>query len=87
MPLLPAYCFAGHSPSEQLCLLEAQEALSCFEELPNAQYQTAWVMCQIGRACYEMVDFPGAASAFERARHISPSHLEVKPLHRHLAPT
>ena len=35
-------------------------------------------MCQIGRACFEMVDFPGAATAFERARHIDPCQLEVK---------
>ena len=51
-----------------------------FEALPEEHYETAWTMCQIGRACFEMVKYPEAAQAFERARSLDPSRLEVKYL-------
>ena len=51
-----------------------------FERLLIAQLQTAWVMCQIGRACFEMVNFSEAAEAFTRARQLDPCRLEVTAL-------
>ena len=54
-----------------------QKALAVFESLPEEHYETAWTMCQIGRACFEMVKYPEAAQAFERARSLDPSRLEV----------
>ena len=29
-----------------------------FARLPPAQYQTGWVLCCVGRAYFEMVDYP-----------------------------
>lgn len=55
-----------------------QEAVAAFDRLDNSQYQTAWVMCQIGRACYEEVDFHQAAFAFQRAQQLDPCRLEVQ---------
>lgn len=37
-----------------------------------------WVWCQVGRAHFEMVDYPQAAAAFEQARRLEPHRLEVR---------
>ena len=42
------------------------------------QYATGWVLCQVGRALFEMVDFPQAAKAFEWARQVDQYRLEVR---------
>lgn len=34
--------------------------------------------CQVGRAHFEMVDYPQAAAAFEQARRLEPHRLEVR---------
>ena len=57
-----------------------QEAVEAFSQLPAAQYSTGWVLCCIGRAYYEMVDYPQAARVFEWARQVDPTRLEVWPL-------
>ena len=54
-----------------------QEAVAAFERLPAEQYGTGWVLCCVGRAHYEMVDYPAAARAFEWARQADPTRLEV----------
>lgn len=57
-----------------MCLQEATEA---FHKLSPAQFNTGWVLCQLGRAYYEMVDYPAAANVFEFARQADPHRLEV----------
>lgn len=59
-------------------LLVAQEALAVFKQLSHVQYATGWVLCQVGRALFEMVDFPQAAKAFEWARQVDQYRLEVR---------
>lgn len=54
-----------------------QEAVEAFARLPAAQYSTSWVLCCIGRAYYEMVDYPQAARVFEWARQVDPTRLQV----------
>lgn len=54
--------------------------MEAFSQLPAAQYSTGWVLCCIGRAYYEMVDYPQAARVFEWARQVDPTRLEVWPL-------
>ena len=50
------------------------------KRLSHVQYATGWVLCHIGRALFEMVDFTQAAAAFEWARQVDRSRLEV-PAH------
>lgn len=54
-----------------------QEATEAFHKLSPAQFNTGWVLCQLGRAYYEMVDYPAAANVFEFARQADPHRLEV----------
>ena len=55
----------------------AQEAMLAFKRLSHAQYATGWVLCCIGRAFFEMVDYSQAAVAFEWAQQADPFRLEV----------
>jgi hypothetical protein len=47
-----------------------QEAIDAFSRLPAHHYQTGWVLCCVGRAFFEMVDYPEAAKAFSWARQV-----------------
>ncbi|DBA97960.1 TPA: Cell division cycle protein 27 [Trebouxia sp. C0006] len=53
-----------------------QEATVAFHKLSPAQFNTGWVLCQLGRAYYEMVDYPAAANVFEFARQADRHRLE-----------
>ncbi|BDA50167.1 Cell division cycle protein 27 homolog [Coccomyxa sp. Obi] len=59
-----------------LCMYRCTEAVEAFSQLPAAQYSTGWVLCCVGRAYYEMVDYPQAARVFEWARQVDPTRLE-----------
>ena len=54
----------------------SQEALAAFSQLPTAQYNTGWVLCQVGRAHAEAVDYLAAERAFAAARQACPHQLE-----------
>lgn len=47
-----------------------QEAVDAFGRLPAHHYQTGWVLCCVGRALFEMVDYPEAAKAFSWMRQV-----------------
>jgi anaphase-promoting complex subunit 3 len=53
------------------------EAVLVFSRLPPEHYQTGWVAVQVGRAFYEMVDYPAAENAFLLARQIDPYRLKA----------
>lgn len=59
-----------------LCLYRCQEAIDAFSRLHPNQYQTGWVLNQIGRAYFEMVDYPEAARSFQWARQLDPHRLK-----------
>ena len=83
------YCQRSNSLSCQLALYVScvlchenvfgyvQEATRAFHNLSPAQFNTGWVLCQLGRAYYEMVDYPAAANVFEFARQADRHRLEV----------
>ena len=60
-----------------LLICFAQEAVTAFSRLEPEQYSTGWVLCCVGRAYYEMVDYQQAASVFEWARTTDPTRLQV----------
>lgn len=59
-----------------LCMYRCQEAIDAFSRLPSQHYQSGWVLCCVGRAFFEMVDYPEAAKAFSWARQVDPYRLK-----------
>ncbi|OIV90173.1 hypothetical protein TanjilG_01627 [Lupinus angustifolius] len=58
------------------CLYRCQDALDNYLKLPHAHYNTGWVLCQVGKAYFESVDYVEADRAFSLARQITPYSLE-----------
>ncbi|XP_076460272.1 cell division cycle protein 27 homolog isoform X2 [Babylonia areolata] len=54
---------------------ECASAVELFEELPEHQYNTAWVLSHIGRAYFEQGDFQKAASIYADVRRLEPYQL------------
>eukprot|EP00894_Picocystis_sp_ML_P004591 jgi/Pico_ML_1/55108/g856.t1 len=55
-----------------LSLYHCQEATEAFLKLTPNHYATGWVLCQVGRAHYEMADYAEASRAFQWARQVAP---------------
>lgn len=55
-----------------LCMLRCHEAVQSFSKLPQQHFATAWVLCQVGRAYSEMVNYPEAERVYSWARRVSP---------------
>ncbi|CBI28012.3 hypothetical protein VitviT2T_016470 [Vitis vinifera] len=58
------------------CMYRCQDALDVYMKLPHKHYNTGWVLSQIGKAYFELVDYLGADRAFSSARQASPYSLE-----------
>ncbi|CAL1539178.1 unnamed protein product [Lymnaea stagnalis] len=55
---------------------DCKSSVDLFSELPEHQYNTGWVLCQVGRAYYELTEYQRAARVFEEVRRIEPYHIE-----------
>lgn len=69
-PLLEGY--------RHLCMYRCRQGLQSLQSLPHEQYHTGWVLCAVGRAFFELVDYQQAAAAFREARNFDPHRLEVR---------
>nr|CAB3468448.1 unnamed protein product [Digitaria exilis] len=58
------------------CLFKCQEALEVFRKLPEPQFNTGWVLCQVGKAYFELVDYLESDHYFELAHRLSPCTLD-----------
>ncbi|KAI4352297.1 hypothetical protein L6164_006563 [Bauhinia variegata] len=58
------------------CLYKCQDALDIYLKLPHKHYNTGWVLSQVGKAHFELVDYLEADQAFSLARQITPYSLE-----------
>ncbi|KAI9083433.1 hypothetical protein K1719_034647 [Acacia pycnantha] len=58
------------------CLYRCQDALETYMKLPHKHYNTGWVLSQVGKAHFELVDYLEADQAFRHARQITPYSLE-----------
>ncbi|RCV22345.1 hypothetical protein SETIT_4G213000v2 [Setaria italica] len=58
------------------CLFKCQEALEVYRKLPEPQFNTGWVLCQVGKAYFELVDYLEADHYFELAHRLSPCTLD-----------
>ncbi|XP_022865632.1 cell division cycle protein 27 homolog B-like [Olea europaea var. sylvestris] len=63
------------------CLYRCQDALDTYIKLPQKHYNTGWVLSQVGKAHFEMVDYIEADRAFSHARLASPYSLEGMDVH------
>jgi anaphase-promoting complex subunit 3 len=59
-----------------LTCYRCQEAVQTFNQLPQNQRETPWVLSQIGRAYYEQALYSEAEKYFVRVRSLAPSRLE-----------
>ncbi|KAL8586157.1 hypothetical protein ACOMHN_057720 [Nucella lapillus] len=51
---------------------ECSKAVELFEELPEHQYNTAWVLSHIGRSYFEQGDFQKASSIYREVHRLEP---------------
>ncbi|CAO2826956.1 unnamed protein product [Amaranthus hypochondriacus] len=58
------------------CLYKCQDALDVYQKLPIKHYHTSWVLSQVGRAYFELVDYLEADRAFSLARRQCPCSLD-----------
>ncbi|KAJ0989787.1 hypothetical protein J5N97_008143 [Dioscorea zingiberensis] len=58
------------------CMYRCQEALEVYQKLSQNQYNTGWVLSQVGKAHFEMVDYFEADRFFDLARRVSAYTLE-----------
>lgn len=59
-----------------LCNYQCQSSLHILQFcIPLEQYSTGWVMHQIGRAHFEMVQYPKARAALEKMTHLEPHRM------------
>ncbi|VFQ68914.1 unnamed protein product [Cuscuta campestris] len=58
------------------CLYRCRDALDMYNKLPHKHYNTGWVLSQVGKAYFEMVDYLEADRAFSLARLTAPYNLE-----------
>ncbi|XP_030473195.2 cell division cycle protein 27 homolog B-like isoform X1 [Syzygium oleosum] len=58
------------------CLNRCQDALDVYSRLPHKHYNTGWVLSQVGKAYFELVDYMEADQAFNLARRTTPYSLE-----------
>ncbi|WVZ79371.1 hypothetical protein U9M48_026953 [Paspalum notatum var. saurae] len=59
-----------------ISLVNVQEALEVYRKLPEPQFNTGWVLCQVGKAYFELVDYLEADHYFELAHRLSPCTLD-----------
>ncbi|GKV06686.1 hypothetical protein SLEP1_g18544 [Rubroshorea leprosula] len=57
-------------------MYRCQDALDVYLKLPHKHYNTGWVLSQVGKAYFELVDYLEADRAFSLAHRISPYSLE-----------
>ena len=57
-------------------MFRCDDALGHLRTLPRSQYVTGYVLCLVGRAYAEMVNYPEARRAFEWSRSVCPHRLD-----------
>ncbi|KAJ7973805.1 Cell division cycle protein 27 like B [Quillaja saponaria] len=63
------------------CLYRCQDALDVYLKLPPKHYNTGWVLSQVGKAYFELVDYLEADRVFSLARQTTPYSLEGMDIH------
>ncbi|RDW65415.1 hypothetical protein BP5796_10107 [Coleophoma crateriformis] len=58
-----------------------QDAISVFSALPKSQYETPWVLSQIGKAHYEQANYADAEVYYKRIRQMTPTRFKDMELY------
>ncbi|KAK8940497.1 hypothetical protein KSP39_PZI010583 [Platanthera zijinensis] len=58
------------------CLYRCQDALEVYLKLPQHHYNTGWVLSQVGKLYFELVEYFEAERIFDLTRRVSPCMLE-----------
>lgn len=66
---------------QHLCQFRCQEAIQAFQALPEEQYETGWVLTQVGKAHLELADYSMGKEIFERIRRLEPYRTEGMELY------
>lgn len=61
---------------QALSQYDCQSSLELFSAIPPQHYNTGWVLCQVGRAHFELSDYQKAEKAFSEVRQIEPYRME-----------
>lgn len=61
---------------QALCQFECRRAIQLFSELPIQHANTGWIMCQIGKAYFELAEYKKAEKIFAEARQREPHHIQ-----------
>lgn len=59
-----------------LCSYNCKEAINILSHLPSHHYNTGWVLCQIGRAYFELAEYLQAERVFSEVRRIENYRIE-----------
>eukprot|EP00743_Colponemidia_sp_Colp-15_P008509 GILK01009256.1.p1 GENE.GILK01009256.1~~GILK01009256.1.p1 ORF type:complete len:672 (-),score=137.52 GILK01009256.1:61-2076(-) len=59
-----------------LSQFKCAEAVAAFQRLPPNQYNTSWVLTQVGKAYFEMVNYAKAEEAFKQAHRMDPYRMD-----------
>ncbi|XP_014343062.1 cell division cycle protein 27 homolog isoform X2 [Latimeria chalumnae] len=59
-----------------LCSYNCKEAINILSQLPPHHYNTGWVLCQIGRAHFELAEYMQAERIFSEVRRIESFRVE-----------
>lgn len=59
-----------------LCSYNCKEAITILSHLPSQHYSTGWVLCQIGRAYFELSEYMQAERIFSEVRRIESFRVE-----------
>ncbi|XP_052821905.1 cell division cycle protein 27 homolog [Octopus bimaculoides] len=66
---------------QALTQYECKRAIELLSELPQHQYQTGWVLCQVARAYFELNNYIQAEKVFAELRELEPYHMEGMDLY------
>jgi hypothetical protein len=68
-----------------LCVFNCAEAVEVLNALPNEQLETGWVLSQLGRCYFEMVNYQRSVSYYQRSRKVRTISPAARPARPHLA--
>jgi anaphase-promoting complex subunit 3 len=60
----------------QSCRFQCKQAIDSFQQIPEEQWKTPWVLAQIGKAYYERTMYAKAEEVFLKVREMAPSYME-----------
>jgi hypothetical protein len=72
--ILELLCVLG-TAHRYLCQYKCHEALQVFFSLNHSQYETGWVLHQVGRAYFELADYHNAQKTLESMEKVEPHRL------------